>query len=1055
MKQSTCFFLLLALVAILSVITAQLLGVDLSAENIKIAAVRAGNPFHIVVDEQAKRKIPLAIAFDDGSRQFGNNAIGFALRKPLDTYLYAQRLLGQTMDAGRLKDLQNSFGYTYTSLDKYDRGVTVGIEARDGTIFTPEELVAMSLQHVIKLAHDDGNVNVRDLVITVPHWFTAMEKTALLNAAELAGLNVVSLVTDTAASAVQYGLDRTWDNASLNTTQNIVIIDVGASGTEFSFVQYTGVPRRSGQHRVAGQAQVVASVSDEHIGGHYIDRTIRDFFLQTLDERLTAKPRKDKTTVADIKAQPRSMAKLLKAAQGAKNILSANNEAKVHIESIYKDIDLSLVFPRAKLQELIEQTQLKPLEAAVQTFLKECQEQIVAQKIQNVTLNADKMIQFDDVIVVGGSSRVPSVQAALKQAFGVEKIAQTLNSDEAMVMGAVYIAANQSISFQVKPFLLSDINNGDVHVHIASTDDILQQQDDNTTAESGVLTIDTTYPQDAAEDTTQSSNNKHVVLFPKHSPTNKRKTLTLTRNSDVVVALNYHQNDVCENCHAAIGGYLVNNITTVYNDYLKSEEKKHQVEQEKGLRRVAINETLSTEENEELYKKTLEAPKGVRVSLTFTTADTGIPRLLQAEALLDDWTIVDESIEANKKAKKLWRAQQAKEKAEKAKKAAAAAEKAANATTTTGEETLNTTDVTNATTTNTTAEFVPLPPSFALKKLIKRVPLQITGLDFQFSAQQPSTQVKLSLREQKVLVNGFIPMKAVDFEQSKIKLNGYSERDNARRFLSDFRNSLETLLYTIRSELDVDNDDDQSPIAIVTTAAQREELLEKVTETATWLEDVGDDYSDNDESVEWYYAKGKTIQEQISLLNVKYDPIVMRKKEYIDRESTHQGLMASFEKLTELSAGLRVNKTWIVEQLNEFDIKLSAEKQALEALYKEQSEMDQTIDPVWTNGAVAVRMAELVENIKTISRTPKPKPVKVDVKTNSTKGSEEEKTTAEDTKGDDASNNNNNNDENNSNNKEEEKTETENKENSENVEKQQEEKKTEEQEEQKPRHDEL
>jgi len=199
-------FVLALIVACIQIAEASVLGIDLSAEFLKVAAVKSGNPFHIVIDEQAKRKIPVAVAFDDGERHFGNNAVGFAIRKPYDTFLWAHRLLGQTTDSPRLKELQGIYPYEYTSIP--GRGNAVGIKTKDGVIFSPEELVAMSLQHVRKIAKDDGNGDVKDAVITIPAWFSQKERQAVLDAAELAGLSVMALINDNAATAITYGIDR-------------------------------------------------------------------------------------------------------------------------------------------------------------------------------------------------------------------------------------------------------------------------------------------------------------------------------------------------------------------------------------------------------------------------------------------------------------------------------------------------------------------------------------------------------------------------------------------------------------------------------------------------------------------------------------------------------------------------------------------------------------------------------------------------------------------------------------------------------------------------------
>jgi hypoxia up-regulated 1 len=950
--MKTYLFILLSLIAVLLItaVSAQVLGIDLSAENTKVAAVRTGVPFHVVIDEQAKRKIPLAIAFDDGQRHYGNNAIGFALRKPLETYLYAQRLLGQSIHSARLEALRDSFAYDFVTIP--GRGTAVGIKATDGTIYSPEELVAMSLEHILKIAIDDGNVGVKDAVITVPHWFSATEKEALLQAAELAGMSVMSFITDTGASSIQYGLDRTFDNT--NTTQHVCIVDIGASGTEFSYITYNGVKQRSGPVKIAGHAHILASYSDENVGGHFVDKIIRNYFLDLIAEILINKKNPEKITIDDIKKQPRSMAKLLKQAQAVKTILAANQEAKVHIESVYKDIDLSTTLKRSKFEELI-QSQLTALDLSIQKFKQ--------------TLPSN-FVQFDDIVIVGGTSRIPIFQQALKQSFSVDKLAQTLNSDEAMVMGAVFMAANQSISFQVRPFLFTDATSGDIHVHINDEP----------------LTIDTNYPQltndgnnnnnndDAdADDKAQLQTGKHVVLFPKHSPSNKRKTLTLTRKSNMFVSVNYNTEDVCQGCHGAVKGYTIDGVDELYQDYLESDAKKQQKEIELGLDRLPVNKTWTSDaEKETALQLTRSPPKGVRVSLTFTTVDTHIPRLVSAEALMDDWVVIDHTAELNKEKEKL----EKKKKLAAAKKAAK--EKKLKEERENGEEGNNSGD-------DKKEEKIVEEPIieeekqekqeqlWRLERRVKRSPLNINQLPFVYN-EKIDTNIIL-ITKNGVEVNGFIPMSPTDKISSKAKLSLLNDNDNARRELSEARNTLESLIYQVKNEVDDDS------IIAVSNEKQREDVLSRATELHEWLDNDGDDYSSNDGTIVWYNARRDLLQSKIALLNELFSPILYRQNEYLERENTWHSLENAFILLANTTLNLRTSKPWILEQLDEIDTQMIETKSELTTLYHEQRNRDQSLDPIWINKDVVGKFALLHEKLKKAGKIPKPKPPKAEKKT--------------------------------------------------------------------------
>jgi hypoxia up-regulated 1 len=580
-KRVVFGLVLFALAALFATVSeASVLGIDLSAEFIKVASVRPKNPFHIVVDEQAKRKIPLAVAFDDGERHFGNNAVGFALRKPLDTYLWSHRLLGKTLDSPQVAELKSMFGYEFVTIP--GRGGSVGIKMpKSDVILSPEELVAMSLQHIRKIAKDDSGVESRDAVLSVPAWLGQKERQAVLDAAELAGLNVMTLINDNTASAITYGVDRTYDNS----THRALFIDIGSAGMEATLVQYTGRKVGSGKSaKYVGQTLVLGSAWDESLGGAAFDRVIRDELLRQFQAKGGAK-------VAGVETNPRAMAKLLKQATTVKTVLSANNEIPVKVENVFKDQDLFTSISRTQFLELAA-----PLIARVPG-------PITAVLAKAGVAAAD----VDAVVIVGGSVRIPAVQAAIRAAVAKDKLDQSINGDEAMAMGAVFRAANVSGLFQVRPFGVADVTAFPVSVTIT---------DLNADAAAGSAAAAAA----SSDDGEGAAFEKNVSLFAHHNLLGKKKTIALTHTSDLLVKLTTDASLLPAGTTPALITYNVSGV-------------------------AALADTPA-------YAALMAAGQKPRVALSFVLSDSGIAALVGAEATLDEMVSVPKPRAAKKDSKK-------------------------------------------------------------------------------------------------------------------------------------------------------------------------------------------------------------------------------------------------------------------------------------------------------------------------------------------------------------------------------------------------------------------
>merc|ERR1712025_1030987 len=275
-----------------------------------------------------------------------------------------------------------------------------------------------------------GGQTVRDAVITTPVFFNQAERLALIAAAQLGGLNVLQLMNTPMAAALNYGMFRRVHGNG--TVEHIMLYDMGAQATTATIVGFQVVKTKDkGFSETHPQAQILGVGYDRTLGGAEMKFRVRDY----LADQFNAMGK----TKTDVKTVPRAMGKLLKEAERVKLILSANTDCFAQIENVMEDIDFKLKVPREDLMGLAPDLMArvtKPVEQALST---------AGMAMENI----------DQVIILGGGSRIPKVQELLSSFVGKE-LGKNLNADEAAALGAVYKAADLSTGFKVKKFLTKD-----------------------------------------------------------------------------------------------------------------------------------------------------------------------------------------------------------------------------------------------------------------------------------------------------------------------------------------------------------------------------------------------------------------------------------------------------------------------------------------------------------------------------------------------------------------------------------------------------------------------
>ncbi|XP_069986705.1 hypoxia up-regulated protein 1 isoform X2 [Penaeus vannamei] len=401
-----------------------IMSIDFGSEWIKVAVVAPGVPMEIVLNKESKRKTPGAVSFRNGERTFGEDALTTGIRFPANNYFYLLDLLGKKIDNPIVELYKKRFPFYNIEADP-ERG-TVVFRHNDDTTYTVEELIAQMLAYAKDMAMSHTEQRIKDCVITVPPFFNQVERRAMLTAAELAGLKVLSLMSSNAAVALNYGMFR---RKEINATaHNILFYDMGASSTIATIVSYQTVKTKDrGYTETNPQVTVLGLGYDRTLGGLEMQMRLRDYLAKKFNEI--------KKTPNNVLESPRALAKLMKEAGRLKKVLSANSDHLSQIEGLLDEEDFKLHVSREEFEELCTEL-FDRVQAPIDAALISAAMDISA---------------IDQFIIVGGATRIPKIQSILQGVWGRE-LGKNINADEAAAMGAVYRAADLGQGFKVKKF---------------------------------------------------------------------------------------------------------------------------------------------------------------------------------------------------------------------------------------------------------------------------------------------------------------------------------------------------------------------------------------------------------------------------------------------------------------------------------------------------------------------------------------------------------------------------------------------------------------------------
>lgn len=421
------------------------MSVDLGSEWLKIGIVKPGVPMEIALNVESKRKTPLVVSMNGDERLFSDPALGVAVKKPAKAYIYLSHILGKNYDSPAVQLYKKRFPF-YNLLKDEERG-TVLFAGDNNVNYSVEELVAMVLNNSKHIADNFASHKMKDVVLTVPTYFTQNQRKSLIIAANITGLNVLQYINDNTAVALNYGIFR---SATFNSTvKHVMFFDMGATHTTVTIVGYSTTKIKDRGYVETVPQLVVKGVGfDDQLGGLEMDLRLREHLIKGFKEKYSK-------LKSDITENPRSMAKLLKEARRVRQVLSPNTEHFAQIESLFEEKDCKMKVTRKDFEELcadIFQRVSNPIKMASDS---------ASMTKENI----------DRVILMGGVSRTRLVQETLTKHLGIE-LGKSINTDEAAALGAVYKAASLMVGFKVKRFIVKDLNMYSMDVQFERSSDV-------------------------------------------------------------------------------------------------------------------------------------------------------------------------------------------------------------------------------------------------------------------------------------------------------------------------------------------------------------------------------------------------------------------------------------------------------------------------------------------------------------------------------------------------------------------------------------------------------
>ena len=393
--------------------TSPYIGIDLGTTYSCVAIHQHGRT-EVIANEQGNRITPSYVAWTlDGERLVGDAAKNQATLNPERTVFDVKRMIGKTFDdSGLQKDIKN---FPFEVINQHNQPkISLSLENAPN-LFSPEELSAMVLSKMRQIAEDYLGQPVTRAVVTVPAYFNDAQRQATKDAGTIAGLNVERIINEPTAAALAYGM-----NVDTSKEKVVMVFDLGGGTFDVSMLTLD-----------EGVFEVMATAGDTHLGGEDFDQRLIDHFKGVAQKKYSL----------DISKDKRALQKLRREVEKAKRALSSSHQARIEVDSLADGVDFNEVITRSRFEQLNMDLFKRTLK-------------FVAQVIEDADL---KPHEVDEIVLVGGSSRIPRVQSLLKEYFNGKELTRGVNPDEAVAIGAAVQAAVLSGSQTTQNLVLIDV----------------------------------------------------------------------------------------------------------------------------------------------------------------------------------------------------------------------------------------------------------------------------------------------------------------------------------------------------------------------------------------------------------------------------------------------------------------------------------------------------------------------------------------------------------------------------------------------------------------------